>query len=1001
MRAANFPRSALQALCLLAATSGMAAAQMVTGLDIPGAREAFGLSQDQESKDYEVQQIAVKTETCTMANVLWPKETATFTFRLVNKADAPIKTAGKVEVIHYGTKGRPGEMWTPDLFKIAEVGSVPIQVDLPPKGTVTIDVKPPVPETFGGYALVFDLGAHGRSFGAALVRTLPADPGRVQHPKLGIDGVWPFETTEATYIVRERVGAKGMRMEVGYFPTTAPDFAPRLAQLTQFLKWAHDHQISVMLTLGAGGPQPLGRPRPWLDERGNFLDTKCDYAWLPEYDDDFEHWVTLLCTRFGWPKGPVNAVELWNEPWEGLSISGWGADMIRYRDIYEHMAHGVEAARATGGVEVLMGGACSSSNTLDKLFPDGSDRFLKWLDFTSIHYQPMAAAPSLIRAWRERRSPYGPVRVWDTESWIANTDDRVAVVVASMRAQGQERTNGVYHHNLFQQINWDDNRFSVCGAWSPAAAVAAVQKFIGERPFRELLFRNGLPWIFVFDGLPGNPDDGTVVVVGDLGATYDRDACLFRSVRGLKNLETHAPCLEGASLTLANPGGPFALYDFYGNPVRSEGAITVPLNGLGYYLRSTGKSGSFAKLLGALATARIEGYEPLDIVARDFTEPLDRRPTLRLTLTNILNRPVTGLLYAKMSGVTLSPSAQDLDFAPHETKSVAVRATAGEARPDNTYHLSLLFDAGRDGKAVHEEDMHVNFIARRTIVVDGKLDDWAGVLPQWVSAGDQRPTLTERAWLPFVKWDEHAGKGFATGYLAYDRNAFYFAAKIADATPDEGMIRYANPDTDRCFYPEKSYDKGQELVWPAGLRRYSYRQAPELPSGDSPNHDNVQVAFNVIPLEAEPWYPNPPGTMPRFICYRDTDYEYALNPVAARYGGGTEIWRLLVPGMPRKHFYPRQPKSPYDGPAQGGQLVITRDGATRIVEASLPWTELPDVKKRLDSGQTIKFSFRVNDNDGSSYELATDRSVSKINFLAFHVDWKRHWANELEFGWER
>jgi hypothetical protein len=59
------------------------------------------------------------------------------------------------------------------------------------------------------------------------------------------------------------------------------------------------------------------------------------------------------------------------------------------------------------------------------------------------------------------------------------------------------------------------------------------------------------------------------------------------------------------------------------------------------------------------------------------------------------------------------------------------------------------------------------------------------------------------------------------------------------------------------------------------------------------------------------------------------------------------------------------------------------------------------VKQCLDAGKPVKFSFRVNDDKGPGYELAAGRSVSKINSFAFHVDWIQHWANELEFGFER
>jgi hypothetical protein len=106
--------------------------------------------------------------------------------------------------------------------------------------------------------------------------------------------------------------------------------------------------------------------------------------------------------------------------------------------------------------------------------------------------------------------------------------------------------------------------------------------------------------------------------------------------------------------------------------------------------------------------------------------------------------------------------------------------------------------------------------------------------------------------------------------------------------------------------------------------------------------------------------------------------------------------------MPYKHFYPRQPKSPADGPVKDGKLVTRREGNGRVVECAIPWSEMPHAKARLDAGQTIKFSFRVNDDaDVGCLELARGRSASKQNFAAFRVDWKEHWANEIEFGFEK
>ncbi|MEI3485528.1 MAG: hypothetical protein V8R12_11655 [Bacteroides faecis] len=86
----------------------------------------------------------------------------------------------------------------------------------------------------------------------------------------------------------------------------------------------------------------------------------------------------------------MTAVCLWNEPWEGASISGWQADMIRYNEKYRKMAEGVIDARKEG-IDVLVGGGDSNSNALDKFFADGTMDILPIFDFLSIHYQGIEA----------------------------------------------------------------------------------------------------------------------------------------------------------------------------------------------------------------------------------------------------------------------------------------------------------------------------------------------------------------------------------------------------------------------------------------------------------------------------------------------------------------------------------------------------------------------------------------------------------------------------------
>lgn len=1187
-------------------------AQMKAPVDWRNYESVMNVKNNQRFYDYDVYCIRSSAP----ANLFWPGEKAKFTFQVVNNTDKSISVDGKVEVIQYGAKGIPNDIWLPEKVKLNEVQSIHLKINISANGFVNIDIEPNLPETFGGYAIVFDLGKHGRRVATSLVRTFKPNPLAIQYPKQALDDIG------ADFL--SRIGVQAIRMGISYIPTTHRDYVSEMEKLDKKLKEYKDKNITVLLMFMEGPALiPLGNPRSFLDDKNTFLKTKQDYVWLPELDKDFQQFVKNICTKNGWPKGCVTGVHLWNEPWEGISISGWQADMLRYREIYTAMADGVLEARKEGA-DVLIGGCDSNSNAWDKLFSDGTMDFLPIFDFLSIHYQGMES-PCLYPQWNNRKDHKGRVLIWDTESWVGNTDDRIATVVATNRSAGYDRSMGIYGGYMIsrphtgegakQRIRTSDGTQeidAIPSVWSPAAAMGAVQHMIGERDFKELLFKNGLPWIMCFDGYNNNPDDGTVVVIGDIGEAFGAGNVLFRGVRGtkevaekevLRNKLNQMPvdspqreklhqqlseykALTGGKMTIkAEPS--FSLYDFYGNHVPAkDGKIEIPLSFQGYFLCTDGTKGSFARLSSALKNGKIEGYEPVEIIAKDMVNPIEEGPLIELQITNILNRTITGTLSVTLGELTIEIQKK-ITLNPNETRTIPLQVTGGNPTPENTYELNITFDAGKEGKAFHYERMHVNVISKMTPIIDGKLDDWAKSVPQTISAGKSSLSVTEAAWYPFKQFDTKS-EGLANGYLAYDDQYFYFAAKVADNTPHPGTYRFETRNDDEFFYPDLAYkpdanlsfrkkdgkrnagendqwalqnpngagrlmhywepdqnnigfgidlnlpndkttqvafylpsfdtwrtvvefwdlnsnalitsktcdklwdgchlvyelsgdirvtfkgnwwynvklagvffDKttnsangntsvflvkddfdtkgnwkgvygnsgfwvfGSEpsfpsginaratdnnmlipLKWPEGVRHFSYRKDPVLPdnsAGMGFATDNVQIAFNVIPIGEDGYESTPKGTMPKYVGYKCTDYEYALNQVAPEYGGGTEIWRLLVPGMPEKHFYPRQPKSPFDGAVKNGKLAITHEGSTRITECAIPWSELPDVKKVLDEGKNIKFSFRVNDNGnmGSCTELARERSVSKRNSRAFHASWKEHWANEVEFGFEK
>lgn len=562
----------------------------------------FGLDSTAKSFSWKITML----ESSAPGNVFHEDEQPHFTFQIENLSGEPLKASGKIDVIRYAQSGLPGDQWWPELRRLEDAGSCPVAVDLSAGGWKNLTVAPRMPEIKGGYALIVDLGPLGRQYLTSAVRTFKPRDERVQYPRQALEEMPPA--------ILNRLGFQAIRWGVAYIPSNSKRYAEHLEKLDLELKAMHENHVTVMAEIGASNEgQPLGMGRPHLDDKGVMQQGKTDLAWLPEYDDDYQRFIKLLAVKYGWPNGPITAFDLWNEPWEAGSISGWQADIPRYRELFRRMGEAVFAARKEAGVDVLVGGCDSSANTWDKLFPDGKNSFLPFLDFCSIHYQGLKA-PVLYPEWNNRKDHKGRVLVWDTESWVANTDDRYAGVVASNRAAGYDRAMGSLSRVAISSLSHNRVAYDTIRTAAGnekierliesrplAAAYGAVQHFLGEREFREILFKNGLPWVYVFDGLGGNADDGTVVVIGDIDSLFSskgqRGRTLFANVRSLdeanakkqlreerarlpandgarrqqilEQLTDLAP-LTNASMTI-DAAGDFGLYDYYGNPVPVQG----------------------------------------------------------------------------------------------------------------------------------------------------------------------------------------------------------------------------------------------------------------------------------------------------------------------------------------------------------------------------------------------------------------------------------------------
>ena len=93
-----------------------------------------------------------------------------------------------------------------------DVASIPVNVDVPAKSFVDLDVKLPLPETYGAFAVFLSVDGEGTQVAATCVRAMKVGPGKFFEPAFAIDARQPEVAP-----LFNRIGIRGTRQEWGCF----------------------------------------------------------------------------------------------------------------------------------------------------------------------------------------------------------------------------------------------------------------------------------------------------------------------------------------------------------------------------------------------------------------------------------------------------------------------------------------------------------------------------------------------------------------------------------------------------------------------------------------------------------------------------------------------------------------------------------------------------------------------------------------------------------------
>ena len=808
-----------------------------------------------------------------------------------------------------------------------------------------------------------------------------------------------------------RLGIRGARIEFGWQSRGPNDHI--WDRYDSIMSIAEECGLKFLVTV-SGHPSwtmPFGEPTP------SALNEKPDHSCMPKYYDDFEQWVEEFCRRY-WKdgNGALWSIEHWNEPWDGISISGWESDIPHYRELMKRIASGARKVDP----RIKTAAACSSMNTEDKFFTgDDRTKMARFIDLFTDHY----VLP---------RNTYGPMvaKFWgkentDTETWIAATEMLLPQVMCQFMGSGQDRVTP--WHPAMTYFNLPNSPMLFQLPNPVGLSSNTFNFFCNGKPFRNLLFLKHLPWAFQF----GDDDDAVVVLLGRLHPlTYDATA-------PRDTLWWQWNCKEGGTMTLDNADGALEFYDIAGNrEFAGEQTIHLPVDYLAHYILAP--QGGTALIAERLKTAVFADVIPVEIIVRHFSMPVKNGVHFDLDLHNLLPGPVSGKLTVTPPKNFLIEYKQPIQLSGGNTQTISIRLTQAEPNLSNAYPFEFRFES-EEGIAEWKETVHVLTARKSTKTIDGTLDDWkddAGIV---VAAVKQQTGLTEQMWLPFLEYKEsHPDASFGEMKLAWDDHFLYIGAKVHSPTAKTARMRLEGWDEDQYFRSAaddaicerlREYEKflsvnrrNQEMdrtfaddpkwkeylalldsdpdlqaavntnaakVYLAAKRRnpnvtfadatHVYKQVPwneQFWQGDT-----LQVAFDAIDgYGHHNLFVDTDRVPSGFHAMPDTDFEFGIYPCT---DGSPEIWRGLAPGIPRGHYYPRQPRAAYDqGPVKDGQCVIKSSGTETIYEAAIPWSKLEGWQPKV--GADFGFMFRFTTRQGSPIVFGTDKSATKSNGLTLH-----------------
>ncbi len=637
----------------------------------------------------------------------------------------------------------------------------------------------------------------------------------------------------------------------------------------------------------------------------------------------------------------IRACNIWNEPWEGMGITGWKSTGDHYRDIVREINDAVNEVDPA----IKTVAADSAHNTQWKLFAAGMEDSI---DVISTHY----ANPTSTHAYSLAR--YYDKKTWETETWRAWAGDASSVRHALLYfANGGDKVS-LFNHQMF---------FDHRGNPTPGTVwVAAMREMLEGLSFEKVVHPKRPPFVFLFTG--ENRAVAAVTTSAFAGTGNPRSA--FRSQFGKRVLKMgfRAPAET-------------QVYDILGNSIDSTKEPAELRLKVSEEPRYIEYRGSPSKLASRLKQAHYENLRPVEITLRDITRRLGQEDAaIPVTLKNAYSEPINGQVRVEAQAIDLTQSEQTFELGAAEEKTLRFKVE-GRTGKGNAFPVEVTVDSDR-GQAQLSETLHVAVVAPGNPEIDGRIADWErfGAVPVRFGAGQRADRSQEAAWRP---WKDVSVDGSLATEAAFaaDENYLYFMARVKDSEHDplpsmlagQNLHEIQNPPADHMYVE----------AGPIPGEGGDYIQLALANGGRDPYAPRYEVR--------EPEHP-----LHRLGAVQRSSYIYMIYPTK---DGEAEIMRMRTPNFYYLHPLPID----YERLANrcrvaGAQVKVRRVPSGYVYEVGIPWSELPTIQHA--QGDKARLNLKVRGN-GTIYWSA-GRSAARASATDFEPTWGNDWTTDTVWG---